>query len=217
MNFYGHLVVASWYRPGPLFGLGAMLPDLESMAGARFQIGGGRPSQSAEDLAAGVKLHHATDAAFHRAPDFCELVSGGVRSLQRRGIARGSARAVAHVGIELLLDGELASDRTRANGLAPYRAALRAGHALAESGGAGPEATTRFPQLLSRLEAAPIPLAYRDPSFVAQRLERILADRPRLALHPGDERAVTAWLTDVQPAVRETRCILTTHVHAELA
>ena len=91
-----------------------MLPDFATMVRARLA--------DAEDpeVAAGIAHHHATDAAFHGMP----AVLGLMRELDERlaalGCARGPRRAVAHIGVELLLDGVLVEE-------AAYRAAYAGG------------------------------------------------------------------------------------------
>jgi len=74
-----------------------MLPDLASMAG--FSIDEVEPRVSA-----GVRFHHRTDAVFHEAPAFLE----GQRSIRERllelGVRKGPARAMAHIGVEFMID-----------------------------------------------------------------------------------------------------------------
>jgi hypothetical protein len=118
MNFFGHAVVASWKNPLPAFVLGAMLPDFANMVGTRLS----QPEEPA--LASGVAFHHRTDHVFHENAVFRELVAGARVELSRLGLSRGSARAVAHVGVEILLDGVLAGDEAAS---AAYRAALELG------------------------------------------------------------------------------------------
>ena len=60
-------MVAGWFETDPVFVLGSMLPDLASILGTRLNGAG------AVTLAAGVALHHRTDAAFHRLPGFHSL------------------------------------------------------------------------------------------------------------------------------------------------
>src|SRR5262245_38990668 len=78
-----------------------MLPDFASMSRARLA--------GAEDarIAAGIALHQRTDDAFHGAPTFVALYRDGCQELEAAGLGLGPARAVAHVGTELVLDGLL--------------------------------------------------------------------------------------------------------------
>jgi hypothetical protein len=101
---------------------------------------------------------------------------------------------VAHVGIELLLDGELVANEAPC---AEYLEAL----ALAREDrlGAGirfrrPEHAARFQHVRARLEEWGVPDGYADPAFVAERVIGALRNRPRLALTPGDARLVRAWM-----------------------
>jgi hypothetical protein len=174
-----------------------MLPDLVSMAGTRLS------AVHDPALAAGVALHHETDARFHAAEPFYELCRWASEELQSAGVHRATARAVGHVGSELLLDGLLSTD-------VPARAAYA--RALE------PEVREPLAQLLSlrgemqpaelsalmtRLQAAPLPDGYRDAAFVLERLQRILAPRPRLAFKPSDLPPTAAWLQKAQQALLE--------------
>lgn len=195
MNFFAHAVVASWHSDNARFVLGAMLPDLVGMAGVRLH------SASDTEVQRGIDLHYATDAAFHAAPIFTGFCAEAVAHLTELGVERGTARAVAHVGVELTLDGVLSTDTERR---ALYAAALD----VAVSGGLdGKLAITPaedLPRLtagLGRLARAPIPEAYADPSVVADRLRMILAPRPRLAMRASDFEPVRDWATAVQPKV----------------
>ena len=63
-----------------------------------------------EALAAGLRFHHLTDEAFHGSRSFLEFSGQALSYLSRHGLPRGSARAVAHVGVELLLDTAFAAE-----------------------------------------------------------------------------------------------------------
>lgn len=187
-----------------------MLPDFVGMARLGRVSAPGHP-----EVSSGIDYHHRTDAVFHRAPLFTGMVSEGIDALLARGLGRGSARAVAHVGIELLLDGLLWQDE-QGSRQAPYRAAIAAGLRPEVAGAvvtgmppseppsAPPHSRSDPPPpgtlvaLLQRLAIAPVPQGYAEPSFVAERLAAILAPRPRLALPPGSEPAVVDWLSATQ-------------------
>jgi hypothetical protein len=189
VNFFGHAAVASWTEEAAPVVLGAMLPDFETMIGARVE-----EAEEAE-VARGVALHHATDAAFHT----LAVVTGLMRELDARlldgGCARGPRRAVAHIGVELLLDGVLADDDG-------YRAAyLRGlGHAP-RLRWRGPNGAPRFAALLERLRARGVPHDLRSPDATTTRLGHILAHRPRLAPSADDLRAIRAALVAFQPRI----------------
>jgi hypothetical protein len=189
VNFFGHAAVASWSSDDPGVALGAMLPDFETMTRTRLA--------RAEDPAvtAGIELHHATDAAFHRLPAVTALMRELDGHLVARGCARGPRRAVAHIGVELLLDGVLV-DEPRYRGAYTRALARDAELSWREPGDA-----LRFAGLLARLRAYGVPDDLRRPEAVAQRLARILAPRPLLAPSPGDLRAIRAALDAHRPRV----------------
>ncbi len=191
MNFFGHAVVAHARSRDPVFLLGAMLPDLAAMAGLRVR-GVADPGARA-----GLALHVATDAAFHAAPRFTALVASASIELRARGLRRGPALGVAHVAPELLLDGWLAE---RHGVPAAYFDALAASARVGalvrwqRSARAWP-----FPELCRSVASAPIPEAYRNAAFVAERVIRALARRERLALTPAERVATRSWLHAFAP------------------
>jgi hypothetical protein len=189
VNFFGHATLALKQSDDPRFVLGSMLPDLVSMAGVRIA--------QAHDpvLAAGIALHHETDARFHSAAPFTELCHAANEQLQAAGVGRATARAVGHVGTELLLDGLLSFNEQAS---AAYKHTLE--HSVREPmhdalSLRGEATTADLQTLLARLHRAPLPEGYRDPSFVLDRLQTILARRPRLAFQPTDLAPTLTWLT----------------------
>lgn len=180
MNFFAHALVASWRSRSPAYALGAMLPDLASMVGART------PAVAHVEVAAGIELHHATDRAFHRLPVFLRAMAEIQERLMRCGVARGPAAGAAHVGFELCLDGALLDEP---DAIPHYLGALEA--ARGELRGAipwpEPDAADRWHALVDRLASYGPPERYRDLAQVTERVARTLARRPRLAL---DDRAV---------------------------
>jgi hypothetical protein len=195
VNFFGHAAVAieAGHTDGRVL-LGSMLPDFGSIIGARLE------SVAEPTLAAGVALHHAVDAAFHECEEFRNLSSASLAWLEAHGVNRGSARALAHVGVELLLDRTLAHSEAYRDG---YMAALAAPvHAdslewqdlarfVQED---KPTAHLRLADLLQRLQVFGVDLHVCPLTLIATRLERILARRPRLALSAHDAAKVPAWL-----------------------
>ncbi|MFO0696773.1 MAG: hypothetical protein U0230_24595 [Polyangiales bacterium] len=210
MNFYGHSVFAAERENRAGFVLGSMLPDFEGMIGAR--TAGFRE----ESIRQGVAYHHRTDEAFHSAPVFVGLCARGVTELVARGLPRASARAVAHVGVELLFDAYLLATH---GGEPAYLESLEAaaparlGDAIVWTG----SGAIAFEGLRRRLVAWGLPHDYGDPGFVATRLERALAPRPRLALGPEGRAIVEAWIADVSPRVREQAAELERTVREGLA
>lgn len=182
VNFFGHAAVAGWISEEPRWVFGAMLPDLVSMCRARIE--------AVDDPAIrdGVAMHHRTDDAFHGAPTFLAIQRDGVEALEARGVGRGTARAVAHVGAELLIDGLLLDD---AAACAAYRGAIALRGPLEVRFRRGGD---RFDALRERARAHGVPADLRDCGAVTARLRRVLGPRPRLAFAEGDDGPVTEWL-----------------------
>lgn len=186
MNFFGHAAIAGRFRAEPAFVLGAMLPDFCGMLGLRV------PDAAKSTLGAGIAFHHVTDHAFHELAAFRTFVRDATTALDSRGVRRGTARAVAHVGVELFLDSELAEDDTAR---ARYFDALRAGRdgALRENEMFTRDEAERLNGLLRTLEERGV-AKKPDAAAVVMRLTRALASRPRLAIEPRDEAAVSEWV-----------------------
>lgn len=195
MNLFGHAAVASWRSSEPSLALGAMLPDLVGLARVRA------PTPLSEPTRAGIELHHETDRIFHSAGAFVSLCARAIELLQERGVPRAAARATAHVGVELLLDGELTEDeRARAR----FQAALEltSEHLDEVFAWRDGQDAARVCAVGARLLGADIPDAYRDPDRVAERVYRILARRPRLAFPEAQLPAVRDWARAAQIEVR---------------
>ena len=204
MNFFGHALVAQRHEEfasspsGSVraeFVLGAMLPDFASM------LRGRPPQASLDSVRAGLTFHHRTDDAFHGCPSFLEFSRHASSFLSERGLPRGSARAVAHVGVELLLDAEFARE-SAAN--EAYLLALDC--ALTERVAShihwsASHAEAQFQHLCHSLRQRG---AYRaDPpaELVAERLRSILADRPRLAMDDTGQSVVRDWIVSVRSSI----------------
>ncbi len=189
MNFFGHAVVAGWMdaRAGAV--LGSMLPDFETML--KVRVVGLRD----EEIERGVELHHRTDDAFHVAPAFLMLCTEALRALLARGVRRGTARAVAHVGSELFLDGWLAQDDAHAR---PY---LRALYSDLTERLEWEDRGQAFAKLHQRLTAWGPPRDYSNPAFVLQRLNDVLRSRPRLAIVDGEQPQIAEFLPTLQSSV----------------
>ncbi len=189
MNFYAHAVAASWTSIDPAFVLGAMLPDFATMARIRL------PEVHLGALADGVSFHHTSDRAFHRLRRFRDEEAWTLAHLLTAGLRRGPARGIAHVGVELSLDGALVQSSDVHN---VYVGAIaHAHHCRIEW--EDEASAERFAQLARRLGDFGVPRGYRDPSTVADRLVRILRPRPLLRL--SDEE--TPILHSALPVVHE--------------
>lgn len=185
MNFFGHATVAAWRDPrDPRFLLGAMLPDFASMCGARLAV-----EQPDPEIAAGVALHHLTDAIFHRAPVVVGLFRDAEVRLEARGVRKGPRRAAAHVGVELLLDGVFVRE---SDNRAAYLDGLDATTGVQWRDDDGP---ARFAALVARLRHYGVPVDLIGGAGVARRIERTLAGRTLLE-PSGDERTAIAAVMD---------------------
>jgi hypothetical protein len=192
VNFIGHATVALWSSANPLFVLGSMLPDFAGMAGLRL------PSVTTPGpLADGIALHHRTDEVFHASGPFLGLMESTLRDLTRDGVPRGPARAISHVGVELLVDGMLLDVPGVRDA---YLAAIGQGGHVFEIF-ALPEQGQRWNAFEHRLRSHGVPDDYRNTDSVVQRLVRIFADRPRLALSANCERIARRVMPDVQGKV----------------
>ncbi len=197
MNFFGHAAVASWQAAdSPGFVLGAMLPDFANMSQTRVV------EVSHPELCAGVELHHRTDRVFHATSRFVALCREATQTLLERGVGKGRAHAVAHVGVELLLDGCLVEQLEARQA---YTAAIRCASDR-ELGGSirwlDEEGRARWLALRGRLERYGPPDDYRDPAVVASRVERILRGRRRLALDAPQLEVASRYLPELQRSVQ---------------
>lgn len=208
MNYFGHAAVATRLHaaPAPPVALGAMLPDFLSMCGARPE------RVDDQGLAEGVALHHATDAAFHALASFSGLVRDLGDRLTAAGVSRGPMRGVAHVAVELFLDGVLVDDAAAREA---YVAALEHEPRLAFP--AGTDDAPRFATLCARLRAYGVPVDLRRADAVATRCLRMLAHRPLLAPRGGEPAAIERVLAEFRPRVVVAAPTVMTALRASLA
>jgi len=210
MNYFGHTVLAVRYGGDRAFVLGAMLPDFAAMIRAR------PPRVDHVDIDSGMRFHWRTDEVFHRSAAFRQLTRQAVDWLSARGVRSGSALAVAHVGVELLLDAALSGDRPAQRA---YLGALT-GAADGELGGhltwASGEERERFDHLRLRLLDRGAIDGDIAPETVAERLRRALADRPRLALDAAAVLAARDWASAARPGVSACAAPLVHELAAQL-
>ncbi len=199
MNVGGHIAVARTLSDDPRFWLGAALPDLGSFGG--FRLVGSTPN---EVVAAGIRCHHQTDDAFHRSEWFRSRQDRLRARLGADGLARGSARAVAHVGPELLIDGALLRDETIAADVTKTFRAISDSHTRSELGELVPERSNDWLDHLDNVADRSAPTDYDDPVAVAKRLYRILLRRPRLAMPERHIDIAAAALADEHDSIRST-------------
>jgi hypothetical protein len=201
MNFFGHAALAASHfgdeRPLPspselsTLCVGAMLPDFIGML--RLS----RPDLTDHVLARGVAFHHKTDEAFHELPSFVRLSREAFAWLSEQRLPRGPARAVAHIGIEMLLEEVFAQ---HAPAREAYLSALRVQLGRLMSFPVPPDA-----ERLAALQSALLVRAGSalDPParVVAERIVRTLAGRPRLATDDAGQELLVRWIEATRPLV----------------
>lgn len=195
MNFFGHAIAASWKRRDPGFILGAMLPDLANIIGART------PTSTDPAVLQGLEFHVETDAVFHETSVFQDLQRQAREALAPTQLRRGTRLAVSHVGVEMLLDSYFSSDEC---GHAAYRDSLEAGSRdVADSiSWRSTWEALRFRYLRHQMRtAAPQRRSPQPLEGMAARLEGALAARPSLRMLPGDYEVALGWLQHAEPLV----------------
>jgi hypothetical protein len=166
-----------------------MLPDFAAMLRVR------PPHTLSAALSAGVQFHHATDRVFHEATAFLEISRTAFRWLSEHGLGKGGARAVAHIGVEILLDGALAT--ADEPGAEAYLRALEHASDARVSGQIAWDVPTaaRFVNLCHTLLARGVSREEPAAELVAARVRRALDGRPRLALDDAGQSVVRDWVT----------------------
>lgn len=216
MNFFGHAALAAGHfapqlSPGDprqlaLLCSGAMLPDFVGMA--RLS----RPDVLDASLARGVSFHHLTDHAFHDLTSFQQLSRHAFAWLSASGVARGPARAIAHIGVEILLDEVMAKDAFARDSYLAALATPLDGALTFPAPGDGARLSALRATLLERSSSETPP-----PELVAQRIRRTLAGRPRLAVDPDAEPQLSAWVALTRPLVAQAAPALLAALDAQLA
>jgi hypothetical protein len=188
MNYFGHVALASGFSSSPEFLLGSMLPDLASIIGKPI------PQCLSEAIRQGVRFHLLTDDEFHQAVPFRVHVESSRRALELLGLRKPQARAVSHVGVELILDAALSS--VTLHGLA-FRTALRvaAPRGVADrlqwTSVSGPD---QFEALRLRLIERSTCRDFFAKERLVDRLVFALSHRPRLRLSSAEQSAVLSWI-----------------------
>jgi len=188
VNLVGHVAVGVARFPAaePPFLLGCMLPDLAAMARVRLAPASGAVGE-------GVALHHASDAAFHSSAWFREYNLLVRDDLLAAGVDRGPARASAHAGLEMLLDGGLAADPAIVDATEAAFAAARDDPATAEDVAALVDERDRdlWRERVAMIGQALHPAVYTSTDEIAWRLHRMTRGRARIEL-PRDQVDVVA-------------------------
>jgi hypothetical protein len=161
-----------------------MLPDFCSILSAKIT------GTAVSELRNGIAYHRQVDELFHECVPFREVSANAFAWLEAEGVSRGAGRALAHVGTELLFDRVLA--RTPQYGQR-YEAALCESIEGIQWAAEGSHA--QCSALLAQLRVHGVDLHACSLETLAQRLQRILARRPRLALLPEEVPQVHGFLT----------------------
>ena len=181
-----------------------MLPDFLSMLGAR------PPRLDPGTLKAGVLFHHQTDAHFHECTQFRRWQRESLEHLTLLGVRRGPARAIAHAGVELLVDLALArsldahDDRPHAERLwQRYDSALLRGRRpLSAASFSQAGAAERLRELCARLLDMGRQRFRAEPQRTVEVLERALSGRPRLEMSRTEVQAAKQWAKQVFSSVK---------------
>jgi len=200
MNFFGHALLAHRDEAtrGPIraeFVLGAMLPDFASMLRTR------PPSATLDALTAGLSFHHQTDDAFHGSQSFLEFSRLASSFLSDRGVPRGTARAVAHVGVELLLDAAFARENAANEAYLSAVACALTERVRSYIHWQRNDASERFQHLCHSLRHRGRYQENPASELVAERLRNILADRPRLAMDERGLSVVREWVDSARSQI----------------
>ena len=191
MNLVGHVAVAlepDSAPPSTEFLVGCMLPDLAAIARVRIA----RPEG---ELGRGVEFHHACDSVFHDLEWFHSTNRSLRDALVDAGVDSGPARACSHAGVEMLLDGRLVEDETvDAYARIVLDAVTTGADSLAPL--VPDDVRAVWVERLQMIGASLDPARYRDPRFVAERLQRMTSGRRRIELPPAQVDTVTATLRD---------------------
>jgi hypothetical protein len=195
VNFFGHAAISTWYAADEKLGataLGAMLPDVAAMARVRLD------RCHHPDIADGVALHHRTDSAFHVLPVVTSLMSELSLRLERARISRGPRRAVSHIGVELLLDGNLLQQPSFC---AAYERALAFGLRGADLAFADAGDLNRLDQVLTRMRRHGPPMDLAQAAAITLRIARMIQHRPLLRATPTELEVIEHELEVFQPRV----------------
>lgn len=196
MNLVGHVAVAlepDAAPPSTDFLVGCMLPDLAAIARVRI-------ARPIGELGEGVAFHHACDAVFHESAWFRDANRGLRDTLVAAGVDSGPARACAHAGVEMLLDGRLVADETvDASARVVLDAVTTGAPSLAVL--APDDARDVWVERLQMIGSSLDPARYRDPRFVAERLHRMTSGRRRIELRAEHVDTVATTLREFQPGI----------------
>jgi hypothetical protein len=192
VNFFAHVSIATIFTRSDAVGFGAMLPDFVSLLGIRA------PRPRHPEIATGYALHQATDAAFHALPTFREACRTHTLHLRRVGFDRGPSTAMAHVGLEFLLDDALSADEPSQSLFRSSLLSATPKMLASDLAWNAAEDAARFEVLRGKLLEVDQPRMGLDPERIATRIFRTLDARPRLAIRSEQIPAVTQWIAALQ-------------------
>ena len=208
VNLVGHVAVATRRDGDASPGLlaGSMLPDLGSIARVRLMpasAGAAPEGDAVRDLADGIALHHASDTAFHDLPWFHRHSRLLRDLLLEAGVDRGPARACAHAGLEMLLDGVLVTDPVVERSTDAAFGALTTNGPIRDAAAAAvaPDDRVRWVERLDQIGRSLDPRAYASAPGIATRLHRMTQGRARIELRVEHVDHVAVALEAHRPVV----------------
>jgi hypothetical protein len=196
VNLVGHVAVALHRDPAstPPFLVGCMLPDLAAMARVRLTPADGHVGD-------GVQFHHRTDAAFH-ASEWFNRHNQALRDLLLDAeVDRGAARASAHAGLEMMLDGHLIGETQVERGVERAFAELATPSATSDAVTALAPDDVRggWAERLNQISHSLDPQSYSSTRSVAERLHRMTRGRHRIELREVQVSIVARQLEAYRP------------------
>jgi hypothetical protein len=213
VNFVGHIAAAletGHEHDRVRYLVGAALPDFAAMA--RIRLG---PASDAA-LASGVALHHAADTVFHADSWFLDLERELREELSLEGLPAGAARACAHVGPELLLDGVVIEQlEVRLAVGEVYEQLAQPPREIVEIVAGGER--VRWRSELTAITARLDPAGYRNANVVARRLHAITSRRSRLSFDGSLIAVVAHRMRAIRPYVEATAAGVVERVAARIA
>jgi len=212
VNLVGHVAVAVSDDDAPApdaeFLVGCMLPDLAAIARVRMT------SKPGGELGHGVEFHHACDVVFHESVWFRARTVEVRDALLAAGVDRGAARACAHAGVEMVLDGALVADTRLREHVRTTLVAVDAAAGTALAGLVAGTDRAEWAQRLRMIARSLDPQRYAHPRFVAERLHRMTSGRPRIALRAEHVDVVADTLAGVRVPIGEDAAGVVGHVRA---
>jgi len=229
VNFLAHHVLATRVLapadPLPPYVVGSALPDLLPLAAGRVRLRPAlverQPAPTAEEAAlrAGVLVHLATDAAFHKTPAFAGAQAEVGRLLDQAAFQGIRVRRffLAHILVELALDAViLRSDPTVADDFYTSFAAADRAHVTRWTETVVGQPLPDLPAVLTRFARSRYLYSYGEDEDVATGLSRLCA-RARQDTFQGENyarlvavvgRTVAAVARQAEALLGETGAVL---------